>query len=297
LWFTSGQGSIGRITTGGAITRYDIPSGVANPVSITAGPDGAIWFTENGTGRVGRLSLSSGVYIHNVANAASYDDTGVAPGEIVAFFGANMGPAMLASGAFDANGRLASTVAGAQVFFDRTPAPLLYVSGTQAAAVVPYEVAGQMNTMVTVAYGGATSAPMSVAVKPAHPGLFSQSQTGMGSGAIYNQDGTLNSSTNAAARGSIIVLYGTGEGQTVPSGVDGQVATGQPPKPLLMPTVTVGGVQATDIRYYGGVPGLAAGVFQINVVVPTALPQSGDYPVQVQFGSVMSQMDLTVSIR
>ncbi|HEX4133068.1 MAG TPA: family 16 glycosylhydrolase [Bryobacteraceae bacterium] len=297
LWFGAGQRSIGRITTGGAFTHYAIPSGVANPVFITTGPDGAIWFTENATGRVGRLNLASGAYVHDIADAASYDDTAVAPGEIVTLFGAGMGPTVLAGAAFDANGRLASTVAGARVLFDGVPAPLLYVSGTQSAAVVPYEVAGEARTAVTVEYGGITSAALSVAVKPAHPGLFSQAQSGLGQGAIYNEDGTLNGVGNAAAKGSVVVLYGTGEGQTVPGGVDGQVATGSPPKPVLAPTVTIGGVPATDIRYYGAVPGQAAGVFQINVIVPAGLAQGGQYPVLVQFGSVSSQAGLTISVR
>jgi virginiamycin B lyase len=297
LWFAAGQRNIGRITTGGAFTKYDIPSGAANPVFVTAGPDGSIWFTENGTGLIGRLSLSSGVFIHDVANAASYNDATVAPGEIVVLFGLGEGPAVLANGIFDANGRLASMLAGTQVFFDGLAAPLLYVSETQVSAIVPYEVAGKTSTAVTLMYGGTTSAALSLAVNPTQPGLFSQSKTGLGPGAIYNQDGTLNSSANPAERDSIIVLYGTGDGQTIPSGVDGQVATSLPPKPVLMPTVTIGGLQATDIRYYGGAPALAAGVFQINVVVPPTLPQGGDYPVQVQFGSATSQMDLTVSVR
>lgn len=53
LWFTeystSGTSRIGRITTGGAITReFSIPSG-SGPSDITVGPDNRLWFTESGT--------------------------------------------------------------------------------------------------------------------------------------------------------------------------------------------------------------------------------------------------------
>ena len=53
LWFigeTNGdsqQTSIGRITTSGVITLFQLPEGDAVPGGITAGPDGNIWFVEN----------------------------------------------------------------------------------------------------------------------------------------------------------------------------------------------------------------------------------------------------------
>ena len=37
---------IGRITTGGVFTEFAIPDGQRRPTGITAGPDGALWFTE-----------------------------------------------------------------------------------------------------------------------------------------------------------------------------------------------------------------------------------------------------------
>ena len=47
LWFADSSGKIGFITTGGAITEYAVPN--ANPVALTAGLDGNIWFTATGT--------------------------------------------------------------------------------------------------------------------------------------------------------------------------------------------------------------------------------------------------------
>jgi len=44
--FTNGK--IGRITTGGAITEFPVPSQNSHPWEITAGPDGNLWFTEIG---------------------------------------------------------------------------------------------------------------------------------------------------------------------------------------------------------------------------------------------------------
>ena len=55
IWFTQESASqIGRITTSGTITEYDLQPN-SGPVGITAGLDGAIWFTEL-AGRIGRIS-------------------------------------------------------------------------------------------------------------------------------------------------------------------------------------------------------------------------------------------------
>lgn len=54
-------GKIGRITTGGAITEFTLPTGgtrrtASRPFGITAGPDGALWFTDTNLGKIGRMT-------------------------------------------------------------------------------------------------------------------------------------------------------------------------------------------------------------------------------------------------
>jgi virginiamycin B lyase len=71
LWFTeSAINRIGRITPAGVVTEFStgITSGGFNPdngqplhaepVGITAGPDGNLWFTEFATNRVGRITTA-----------------------------------------------------------------------------------------------------------------------------------------------------------------------------------------------------------------------------------------------
>lgn len=57
-WSTlPGSNSIGRVDpTTGAFTSYAIPSANSTPTDITAGPDGAMWFTEGDTSRIGRIT-------------------------------------------------------------------------------------------------------------------------------------------------------------------------------------------------------------------------------------------------
>jgi virginiamycin B lyase len=53
--------SIGRLTLDGRVVRYPIPTGGSNPLGITVGGDGNLWFTENVTGGIGRLNPTTGV--------------------------------------------------------------------------------------------------------------------------------------------------------------------------------------------------------------------------------------------
>jgi virginiamycin B lyase len=84
LWFTNGgvfdngiptadKGSIGRITTTGTITNYRDPS-IVYPGGITAGPDGALWFTNTGgssaadKGSIGRITTTGTVTNYTSSN-------------------------------------------------------------------------------------------------------------------------------------------------------------------------------------------------------------------------------------
>ena len=63
LWFADGKLSIGRITTGGAVTEY--PVGV-QPDGLTKGPDGAIWFTSANSDQIGQIGSGGLVTLFNL---------------------------------------------------------------------------------------------------------------------------------------------------------------------------------------------------------------------------------------
>jgi len=58
-----------------AITEYPIPTANSYPFSITAGPDGALWFTENAANKIGRITTGGVVteYPIPTANASPTD--------------------------------------------------------------------------------------------------------------------------------------------------------------------------------------------------------------------------------
>jgi uncharacterized protein (TIGR03437 family) len=229
-----------------------------------------------------------------VVNAASYAGGGVSPGMIVTLAGTGIGPDTLA-GAAVVNGALATTISGTRVLFDGVPAPIVYVSSRQSSVVVPYSVAGKGSVPMVVEYQGQRSAPLTVRVVETGPGLFSANASGTGPGAFLNQDGSVNTASNAAARGSVVILYGTGEGQTNPPGQDGRLVGTPLPAPVAGVQVTIGG-QRADVLYAGGAPGLTAGLFQLNVVVPPQV-QTGNQPVVIRVGNNESQRGVTIAIR
>ena len=230
-----------------------------------------------------------------VVSAATFLEGGVSPGLIVTLFGTGIGPAVLASNTAGPDGKFSTMLAGTQVLFDGFAAPLIYASSTPTSALVPHEVAQQTQTQVRLVYQGVASLPQTVAVLPAQLGLFSANSKGSGQGAVLNQNNSFNSSANPAKRGEIVVLYGTGEGQTAPPGMDGQTAIATYPKPATPISVKIGGRDA-EVLYYGAAPGLVAGVLQINVRIPSAIPD-GDATVQILEGSAQSPAVITIAVK
>ncbi len=91
------------------------------------------------------------------------------------------------------------------------------------------------------------------------------------------------------------MLYGTGEGQTNPAGVDGSVDGSPAPQPLQAVSATVGGLPAA-VKYAGGVSGLVAGVIQVNVQIPAGVTPGNAVPVTLNVGGANSQITVTVAI-
>lgn len=233
-----------------------------------------------------------------VANAASWAPGAVAPGEIIVIGGNYFGPVETTTLRLTPQGTVQTTLAETQVLFDNIPAPLVYVSGTQISAIVPYEIAGRVSTRVQVRHRDVTSAALELRVADAAPGIFAANQAGSGQGSILNQDYSVNSAANPAAKGSVVMVYATGEGQTDPRGITGRVTPNDlagVARPVLPVTVTIGGRAAT-VHYAGSAPGFVAGVMQLNIAIPSDAP-SGSLPVVIGVGGINSQSSVTVAVR
>ena len=230
-----------------------------------------------------------------LVNGATFQAASVSPGEIVTLFGTGLGPSVLAGLALDSTGKVARTLAGTQVTFDGVAAPLIFVSAFQTAAIVPYSVAGKSSTVLQVTYNNVKTPAITLAVADAVPGFFTANSSGTGPGALLNQDGSVNSADNPAARGSVVTLFVTGEGQTSPAGVDGLLAALPLPSPVLPVAVRVGGFPA-PVLYAGGAPSLVAGVMQVNATVPMEVPP-GSPSLYLVVGNTASPAGVTLFVK
>jgi uncharacterized protein (TIGR03437 family) len=236
-------------------------------------------------------------------NAASYVGGGVAPGEIVAIFGAAMGPSETVPLSLTAEGRLDTTLAGSRILFNGAPAPLLYVSDKQSSAIVPYAVGGQTSVDVQVEYQGLQSDVVTVPVLPSRPGVFSLAGSGQGLLAILNEDGSLNSPSNPADRGSIVTIYATGGGERDPAVADGQILSDVLPRTSLGISVFFDNGPEFDVStfgevlYAGGAPGSVAGLLQLNVRVPPDALTGNAVAFGLIIGSERAPGSLTIALR
>jgi uncharacterized protein (TIGR03437 family) len=235
---------------------------------------------------------------NGVVNAASFrpGPLAVAPGEIVTIFGRDLGPSDLVTARLRTPEYLDTVLAGTRVLFDGVEAPLIYAWSFQVSAVVPYGVSGKATTEMRVMYNSTSSPPIVLRVAPALPGIFTANASGVGQAAAVNQNGTFNSPSNPAAKGSIVTFFATGEGQTNPPGVDGRLAMAPLPVPVLDVVVGVANIGA-EVVYAGLAPGFVSGLMQINARIPPDAPSGGAVPLVIRVGDSFSQPGVTIAIR
>lgn len=218
-----------------------------------------------------------------IKQGASFSDGTATAGTILSLFGSNLATATQSAQSLP----LPTLMAGAQVKVNGNAAPLFYVSPTQINFQLPTEVTGASVT-ITPSLNSLDGPPVTVPLVASVPGLFSLTSDGAGPGAILKPDFTVVSSSNPAARGSVVLIYGTGFGATAPTVPSGQPAPGDPPglaKLVATPSVSIGG-QSAQILFAGFAPGFV-GLFQINAVVPATVT-AGNAPVVVTIGSATS---------
>lgn len=229
-----------------------------------------------------------------VVHAATFVSGPIAPGQLISIFGANLGPASEVLLALDpATGRIATTRGGVTVLFNDVPGSLFYVQQRQINVQAPYELAGQSTARIVVRYLESSSAPVSVPVAAAAPGIFAVAG-GSGQAALLNQDFSVNSAANPAARGSVVQIFLTGAGSTTPTAATGELPRVPLPAPTLPVTVTIGGRTAA-VTFAGLAPGLA-GLLQVNATVPDEVTPAANVPLEVSVGAARSQPGITLAI-
>ena len=217
-----------------------------------------------------------------VLSAATYTlNAPVSPGMLVAIFGSNFA----GTGAvYTAPGLPWPTqLGGTSVTIGGEAMPLYVVTPGQINAQIPYDVAVNTTQMVVVTAPGGVSLGEPVSIVPSEPGIFTTAQNGQGTGivVIVHADGTqvLAGGGNTAKAGDVLVIYGSGLGAKTPKLTTGAAA---PVSTLAWAndavSVTLGGVKAPNVAFYGAAPGWS-GLDQINVTVPPGVAASPAAPL------------------
>ncbi len=239
----------------------------------------------------------------SVVNGASFraaaDPNGaVAPGAIVAIFGANLAGETQLAMSVPLSTRLPDTPEGTRVTFTvgntDFDAPLFFVSAGQMNAQVPFEVTAGA-ALVRVQRGSETSATQSVQVANVSPGIFTVNQQGTGAGAILHADTFQAVSESDPARpGEFLLIFCTGLGPVDPSVPSGDLAPSTEPlaRTVNVPMVNIGGMPA-QVTFSGLAPGFV-GLYQVNLQVPQGIP-SGAQEIEIVINGVPSRENVTIA--
>ncbi len=222
-------------------------------------------------------------------NAATFKTGGIAPNEFITLVGTGLGPATGASG-------LSTQLEGSSVSIGGTAAYLTYAQDKQINVLVPFGVSGLQNTTIQVTYNGVQGNMVTVPVVGSSPGIFTQSY-GPGQAWIANQNGTFNSASNAAARGSYVAFWVTGQGLVNTTLADGAQPSGPPyPTPMLPVSVSLGGADVPSAHIvFDGL--IYSGEVQINLLIPANAPTGSTIPLMVTIDGVSSRTDATIDIQ
>jgi uncharacterized protein (TIGR03437 family) len=219
------------------------------------------------------------VYNGGVVNNASYaiSSSKVAPGSIAAVFGASLNNgASILSTTLGTDGSSVAGLGDAIVTIDGIVAPIFYSTPGQLGIQIPFELAGQSAAALRVAVGEQVSAPETILLDSAAPGLFTVNQRGSGLAAALHQDGaTVITTFDPAHRGEVISLFATGLGLLDPPLATGAPATSN--QTVMQPTASIDGLPAT-VEFSGAAPGYV-GLYQINIRVPEGVRIGADTPV------------------
>jgi uncharacterized protein (TIGR03437 family) len=253
----------------------------------------------------------------NVVSAASNipGNGTVSPGEYVTLYGTGVAPSTgpYASIGYTNTGYemgyLPQNLGGVSVTFDGVPAPIFFDGlGNQINLQVPFEIAGKTSTQLVVSYFGSPSPAITLPVVPMHPALFIFSTTATTPTNAYaanSADFSTITSINPAARGSLIIVVGTGIGLPAyqAPGTANPILTGAPapvpPSANLNAngwTCKIGGIDA-PVAYAAWFNGFTAEA-EWFVTVPASLTATGAVPIQFTSPTgATTQSNLTVFLK
>ncbi len=226
-------------------------------------------------------------------HAATYNQRPLAPGQLAYLY--QMGvPFSLTPADGTQISPWPTTLGDIQITVNGILAPIFRVNATRIDFQVPQgaPTSGTAAFVVSHPATGQIVATASIQMAPTNPGFFTSNETGSGQVAAFNQDGTVNTPTNAAARGSVISFCLTGAGPVANGPPDGAPPSAAAPTPLPAPQLfssafPTGPVPAQYVQYSGLGCGFAGG-WQINFQIPQSVPPGPNTAIGISYEDVPS---------
>ena len=237
-----------------------------------------------------------------VLNAASFArGQAVAQGSLISIFGSNLASDLAVAGSVP----LSTSLADVSVTFNDIPAPILFVTGDQINAQLPWNTlgggVGSGTATVVVKRGNLTSEPRQIQIGPVSPGIFAV-EFGVGAAIAINADGSLAAPENSipgirtrpARIGDVIVVLATGLGQVDPPAQTAHASLDALRRTMATPTVLIGGREATV--HFSGLTPEFVGVNQLNVAIPEGVQPGNAVPIQLRMGGITTSDRVTIAV-
>ena len=223
----------------------------------------------------------------SIANSAASVPGLYAPNTFVTIYGQNLAYVTQAITAADTAGGMLPTVlggTGVHVLINSIPAYIYYVSPTQVNLLVPTILTpGPVTLQLVVDSLAGPAVP--IVLQIAAPSLF---QTDATTVLGVHLDYSLITASSPAQPGEVVVLYATGLGPTIPAAIPDQIPQqAATVTPMSSFSVLVNGVAVNPqlILYAGVTPGFA-GLFQVNVQLPSDAPSNPE--IRIGYAGIMS---------
>jgi uncharacterized protein (TIGR03437 family) len=290
-------GANGSYFDGSAFTYFAGANGMA-VMTVGYGPH----FSLTAGIRAPSVTPASTVWINPVGifNSATYAPitNSYAPGELVSLFG-NFGVSAQAAKSLP----ISTELNGVQLFVNGRAAPVFFVSPGQINALIPFEISDELFATFQVSVNGAKSNKVTVYVDNSAPGIYTDTENGIGAGAILHANYTGVSDKSPALPGETVLLFMNGLGNVTPRVNDGAAATSSPLS--YSDEYQAGALQVylddgTDsmapgvVVFAGLAPGLA-GLYQVNFTLPGSGLTNGDVDIILYTDEAITEM-ATISV-
>ncbi|MEZ5353592.1 MAG: hypothetical protein R2762_13220 [Bryobacteraceae bacterium] len=274
----AGTGAPGVSDLGAATPANRAP--LRGPSDVAAGPNGAIYVADSLNYRIVKLmpvpveivpELSAAPIVNSVDGRPA-----LSPGSLFRISGKDLATAASAEPPYPL------TLGDAQVFINGVAAPLAMTGTSEIAGQIPYEVAPGEATL-RVAFKGKSSGEAIFPLQSTAPALLTNGPDRV---MAILSDGSVASADNAAASGSEIRVFVTGQGSVDPPAPSGSAAPAELfSRPTAVVKAWIGATEAVvaDTILLPGFAGLA----EVRLLVPESV-EEGEHEVTIAIGDAES---------